>query len=39
LQVFTPLKPAIAITPISGHWRFEETNQESLEWIKKQLEK
>jgi cephalosporin-C deacetylase-like acetyl esterase len=29
----------IAITPISGHWRFEETNQESLEWIKKQLEK
>ncbi|WP_114781408.1 acetylxylan esterase [Botryobacter ruber] len=27
----------IAITPISGHWRFEETNQESLEWLKKQL--
>ncbi|WP_069660464.1 hypothetical protein [Arcticibacter eurypsychrophilus] len=21
-------------TPISGHWRFEETNQESLDWIK-----
>lgn len=30
---------AISITPISGHWRFEETNQESLEWIKKQLQK
>lgn len=29
----------MAITPISGHWRFEETNQESLEWLKKQLEK
>lgn len=29
----------IAITPISGHWRFEETNQESLDWIKKQLKK
>ncbi|TXK36491.1 acetylxylan esterase [Pontibacter qinzhouensis] len=27
----------IAITPISGHWRFEETNLESLEWLKKQL--
>ena len=27
----------IFITPISGHWRFEETNQESLLWIKKQL--
>lgn len=29
----------ISITPISGHWRFEETNQESLTWIKKQLAK
>ncbi|WP_432713295.1 acetylxylan esterase [Pedobacter sp.] len=29
----------LAITPISGHWRFEETNQESLEWLKKQLHK
>lgn len=29
----------ISITPISGHWRFEETNQESLDWIKKQLAK
>lgn len=29
----------IAITPISGHWRFEETNQESLDWIKDQLKK
>ena len=29
----------IAITPITGHWRFEETNQESIDWIKKQLEK
>ena len=27
----------IAITPISGHWRFEETNQESLEWLKQHL--
>jgi cephalosporin-C deacetylase len=27
----------IVITPISGHWRFAETNQESLNWIKKQL--
>ncbi|MEJ6980904.1 acetylxylan esterase [Pedobacter sp. P351] len=29
----------IAITPISGHWRFPETNQESIDWIKKQLKK
>lgn len=28
-----------AITPISGHWRFEETNRESLDWIKKHLKK
>ncbi|WP_187262039.1 acetylxylan esterase [Pontibacter beigongshangensis] len=27
----------IAITPISGHWRFEETNQESMAWLKSQL--
>jgi cephalosporin-C deacetylase-like acetyl esterase len=27
----------IVITPISGHWHFEETNTESIEWIKKQL--
>lgn len=27
----------LSITPISGHWRFEETNRESLSWIKKQL--
>lgn len=27
----------ISITPISAHWRFEETNQESLDWLKKQL--
>ena len=27
----------ISITPITGHWRFEETNQESVNWIKKQL--
>ena len=26
-------------TPITGHWRFEETNQESIDWIKKQLGK
>ena len=29
----------IVITPIAGHWRFEETNHESLEWLKKQLVK
>jgi len=29
----------IAVTPISGHWRFEETNQESLEWLKKHWKK
>jgi cephalosporin-C deacetylase-like acetyl esterase len=29
----------IVTTPITGHWRFEETNQESIDWIKKQLEK
>ncbi len=27
----------LAITPISAHWRFEETNQESIAWIKMQL--
>jgi cephalosporin-C deacetylase-like acetyl esterase len=27
----------IAITPIAGHWRFAETNEESLDWIKKQM--
>jgi cephalosporin-C deacetylase-like acetyl esterase len=27
----------LRITPISGHWRFEETNRESIAWIKKQL--
>ena len=29
----------ISITPITGHWRFEETNQESFDWIKSQLKK
>ncbi|KAA6432328.1 acetylxylan esterase [Rufibacter glacialis] len=29
----------LAITPITGHWRFEETNQESMEWLKQQLVK
>jgi cephalosporin-C deacetylase len=29
----------IAITPISGHWRFGETNQESMEWLKQQVGK
>ncbi|MCU7550177.1 acetylxylan esterase [Chitinophagaceae bacterium LB-8] len=29
----------IVITPISGHWRFEETNSESIEWMKEQLKK
>lgn len=27
----------IAITPISAHWRFEETNQKAMEWLKSQL--
>ncbi|OQP47286.1 hypothetical protein A4H97_07220 [Niastella yeongjuensis] len=29
----------IVNTPITGHWRFEETNQESIDWMKKQLVK
>jgi cephalosporin-C deacetylase len=29
----------VVVTPISAHWRFEETNQESIEWIKRQLAK
>ncbi len=29
----------LAITPITGHWRFEETNQASVEWLKQQLVK
>jgi cephalosporin-C deacetylase-like acetyl esterase len=29
----------IVVTPISGHWRFEETNAESIEWMKAQLGK
>ncbi|ALI97837.1 acetylxylan esterase [Rufibacter tibetensis] len=29
----------LAITPITGHWRFEETNQESINWLKQQLVK
>jgi cephalosporin-C deacetylase len=29
----------VVITPISGHWRFPETNQQSIDWIKKQLKK
>jgi len=28
----------IVITPITGHWRFEETNQESITWLRKQVE-
>lgn len=27
----------VHITPISGHWRFEETNRESINWIKQQF--
>jgi cephalosporin-C deacetylase-like acetyl esterase len=27
----------ISITPISAHWRFEETNRQSIRWIKDQL--
>jgi cephalosporin-C deacetylase-like acetyl esterase len=29
----------VVITPIAGHWRFEETNQASLEWLKRQVAK
>jgi cephalosporin-C deacetylase len=29
----------VVISPIAGHWRFEETNQESLRWLKQQLAK
>lgn len=29
----------VVITPITGHWRFEETNQQSLEWLKQQVKK
>lgn len=27
----------VEITPISAHWRFAETNQKSIEWLKKQV--
>ena len=27
----------VVITPVSGHWRFAETNHVSIEWMKKQL--
>jgi cephalosporin-C deacetylase len=29
----------VVITPISGHWRFEETNQASLKWLQQQVVK
>lgn len=29
----------VEITPISAHWRFAETNQKSIEWLKKQVKK
>jgi cephalosporin-C deacetylase len=29
----------ISLSPIAGHWRFEETNQESIKWLKQQVEK
>jgi cephalosporin-C deacetylase-like acetyl esterase len=29
----------LIITPISGHWRFEETNQQSINWLKQQVKK
>ena len=29
----------IALTPIAGHWRFEETNQQAMEWLKQQAAK
>ncbi|WP_426059264.1 acetylxylan esterase [Hymenobacter sp. B1770] len=27
----------VVIEPITGHWRFEETNQESMEWLRQQV--
>jgi cephalosporin-C deacetylase len=29
----------VVISPITGHWRFEETNLQSVEWLKQQLAK
>ncbi len=29
----------IVITPISGHWRFEETNQQSLKWLQNKCQR
>ena len=29
----------VVIMPITGHWRFEETNQQSIEWLKQQVKK
>lgn len=35
LSAFNSIKAfkKIVITPISGHWRFEETNKESIKWL------
>ena len=27
----------IVVTPVSAHWRFEETNRKSIEWMKKRI--
>ena len=29
----------VVISPIAGHWRFEETNQASIKWLKQQVAK
>ncbi|PWG80844.1 acetylxylan esterase [Pararcticibacter amylolyticus] len=34
-----PVAKTVVITPITGHWRFEETNQQSVDWIRSQLKK
>lgn len=36
LSAFNSVKAekTIVITPISGHWRFEETNEKSIKWLK-----
>ena len=28
----------VVITPTSGHWRFSETNDKAMEWMKSQVE-
>ena len=36
LNVITAPK-TIVVTPVSAHWRFEETNRKSIEWMKKRI--